>query len=1304
MSTNVGTLQSKLTLDFSQFSSGMNSAISLVRSFGRQLQQALGSNATQGFSTTNRAINTLQASIVNLQSAASNFQATMVNLNTTLAQFSNVQATTANMVQTITNAVSALQSAATNMQNAAASLQRATNAAQGAATSTGTASRNAKELSYHLDEAQRFALHLKRILGGIVVSQAFYRILGIMRDLVNSSTEFMLNMEQSAIAFKYLLGSAENSKGFLEALQNFAITSPMDMSGAITASRLLMTMGFEAESTIGVLRTLTDAATVAGGELADTVNRISLALGQMLQSGTVKMQEVRQLVNANIPIFDILQEELGLTSQQLATIGDQSIDSSKAVTAILIGLQKRFSGASTEMQTTITGALSATKDSFYVMFNEIMAGPFERFRQKTVQLSEAINYLANVARQHGAGGVFEVLIPEKLHMIIRNVIGAFMQLGSAIKFLGLIVTEVFKGMGEIMVRILSIILPPLTIALNGVLQFTYGLMRAFPIIKYFAAAIGLLVIIKPIGLIFIWFWKVLGLSKIIDSVVFLIKKLIIALKTLAIVIISHHMIAFISAVTIAVLALTGVLQKAINKFKEFFSFLGASFDKTLNKSMGIGYNPNDILQPIDKDTKLSADKYNQSLTDIASHLSDIGKEATKTKNKLKDGFNQSFDEVFTINPNASSDLGLGNLKDLDLSGPIGDIGDFSSALSDLGDFDFGSDWVDKFMISWREMWEKIKERIKDYGIPALLAALGVGLLTKNPWAALAAALATLFWPELCKALGVSQTDGNRMLGQVIGAILGGVIGNLIGGPGGAAIGAAIGFLCGDVMGLIMNGFQTGVWDYTAIGSGIGTAIGAAIGLIAGGPAGGLIGAAIGLLIGYIGGALVDGFKNGNWDVEGLSTAIGGGVGAAIGFIVGGPAGAAIGAVIGYLVVWLVNKFATADWSAVGDAFTQGLFGQGGLFGWSTTIFSWAGDFFETAIEAFKNKDWASFGIAILEGIMAGLLGAVMFIIEPIARLFDAIVEAICEIFGIHSPAETMKPLGANILFGLLEGILSVMSSIPEYIASAGNALITAIGNWFVGIGAKVTNWFSDAKNSISTFVTNTSNNFTTWVRNCSDRFDEFTTDTRTRVVTWSSDTASNISTWVSNTRNGISSWASSVRSTFSNWWAGVRITFDSFKAVSFTNWCSNTLSTISNWCTDVYSSIKEKIGNAISKVKEFLGLSGSSGNISVNANVSGGAIGHANGGVFNREHWAKFNENNKAEAIIPLETRSGMQPFVDAVSDGITATLAPILSSMNNSGSQQLQPLYVGTLIADERSLKELERKMEIIRIQEGRR
>ena len=1491
MATDVGTLQSKLTLDFSQFASGMNSAISMVRSFGKQLQKALGSNATQGFSTTNQAIDTMQTNITNLRAAVANFQATMENANTTLKQFSNIQTNTSRIKQDLDRTASSMREVGRQSQKTGSQIS-------GVSNNSKKAEQNAKKLSTHLQDSQKFAENLKRILGGIVISQAFYKMLGIMQDLVNSSVEFMKNMEQSAIAFKYLLGSVENSAGFLEALQDFAVTSPMDMKGAETSARMLMTMGFEAENTISVLRTLTDAAVVAGGEMSDTVYRIALALGQMLQSGTVKMQELRQLVNTNIPIFDILQEELGLTSKQIANIGQESVDSGKAVMAILSGLQKRFGGASLEMQSTVTGAVSAAKDSFYILFNEVMAGPYESFRRKLVQLSNTMQYLAQVARQYGAGGVFEAIIPERLHGVIRNVIGAFMQLAKAIQFLGRIASEVFSGMGEIIVNILNIVLPPITILLNAILQFTYGLLKAYPIIKYFFAALTLLAIVKPIGAMFLWFWKVIGLGKIIMAVVGYIKTLIKALSAVTVFMIHNPVVLAVTAITIAVLALTGVLQKAINKIKEFFSLIGGkitSSDKTINKDMGIGYDPNEILQPTDKETNDNAEKYKSSLTGIESKLEDIGDAADKTKNKLKNAFNQSFDEVYTINPDTSSDLGLDSLENLDLSLPLTELGEFNSALGDLTNFNLDT-WTEGFMTSWQEMWEQIKRYLSEYGLGAVLAGILAGVLSGNPWIGLAAALAALFWPTIAEELGLTEEEGSSVLGAAIGVLLGAVIakiagagfltgalwsgiaalifaglwpaiqeyissgdwqasvqaidfkffgtgvgaliGNLIGGPMGAAVGAVIGGLLGDgleggIDALVGDGSWKDIlsgFDWDTLGAGLGTAIGYAIG----GPAG----AALGTVIGYtVGDGMQGGFEawandESSWKVfDGFDwTKIGTGLGTAMGAAIAGPFGAAVGAGLGAMIGFIPEKIGEVlgaidgDWSLLADAcklwgkdivdaFMEGLFGDGGLFGMTTELFDWAGECFQNVAKAWQEQDWVALGRWILEGIINGLVGVLTAITEPIKRVFMAIVDAICAIFGIHSPAKKMEPYGKNILLGILEGIVGAIISIPKYIAEVAAALFEAVGDLIMGIGSKVADWLGDGVTAITDFVSNTAesignwvgdrvddftrlkdkavstvsnwvsntastignwasntatnvknwvsdrigdfanfasstiSNIGTWVTNAknkigdfvsntassvkswvSDRISDikgFVSDTGDKISTWASNTKGKISDWASNTGSKISSWASSAGSTISNWasdagtaisnwWTNVKGKFDAFLDFSFTDWCASTFKTIANWCADVWETVTDFIGGAIDKIKEFFGLSGSDVKLSVTSSGRGGSRGgggggggrrgHADGGIFDREHWAQFAEDNKAEAIIPLENDRAMQPFVDAISNGLTASLAPIIANINGTTNNNLQPLYVGTLVADERGLKELERKMQIIRIKEERR
>jgi len=1163
MSADVGTIQSQLTLDFKDFSAGMRSATNLVKTLGKQLQKALGTNAAQGFSTTNKAITSIRQNIVKLQAATSTFAADMRNANTSIKQFTAIKnntsalgnsikdasksaktldANTSPVAPKIKNAEAAAKKLSANLSTSGTNAKKANTEVKGTATAASKAEKNADKLAKNINNASSFARDLKRIVSGIVISQTFYRLLGVMTDLVSASVDFMNNMAQSSIAFKYLLGSASEAKTLLTQLQDFAIASPLDMSGATNSARMLMTMGFQAKSVVSVLGTITDAATVAGGDMESTVDRISLALGQMLQSGTVKMQEVRQLVNANIPIYDILREQLGLTAAQISDIGNEGVDSGKAVTAILVGLQKRFAGAGKEMQTTIPGALSAIKDSFYTTFDVVMKGPYEAFRLSLVSLSDRLQYLAVIARKLGAGGVFNNLIPARLQPMIRNLVGAFGQLGTALQYVGRIALQIFGAMGEIILNALNIVLPPISIIVNAIAQLAYVLMQTFPFLKYFAGALVLFSIARPIGMILLWFWKIIGLGAILTKITGYIGNMIKWLGVLGTACLHHPLIAFLVILAIALLTLTGNTQKAINKIKEMFSLLGSSMtgaNKTINGATNLGYDPNTIAQPSVVEASTDAQNYSGTLADLAKQLDAVSSSADDASNAVKEAFNQSFDEVYNIDPSKSSDLGLSGLNDIDLSGAVNTLGDLNGALGDLQAFDFDSSWADGFMNSWASMWDDIKKRISSF----------------TGWSS-------------------KQIDF-----AAIGAIIGGIIGS-------------------------------------SIAPGIGTAI-----------------------------------------------------------------GAALGATVGAAVSSLVDLF-QYSWKEIGWSLIQTL--------WPVTleVFTAATMYFD---KAFKAENFWDFGANIILGIAAGIVGGFIAINESILQLFKLVVDSVCSFFGIASPATAMMPYGRNILLGILEGIIGALGEIPAYIGQVAVAVLASTRDGLGNVKTNIFTFFADTRNNIQGFVVETGANIVGWaVRNGST------------INNWASNTRSSIGNWVGNTSANIASWVDNTSSNMGIWWSNVSVRLYNLTGFSFSSWCDNSLSNISNWASSVWSVINDNLGSAIDKIKDFLGISSGGSSISINSSFRGNAsFGHAAGGVFNREHWAQFAEGNKAEAIIPLQNNSAMQPFVDAVATGITTTLAPIMAAMSGSSTSGKTPIYVQTMIADTNGIKELERKLYEVRIQE---
>lgn len=217
----------------------------------------------------------------------------------------------------------------------------------------------------------------------------------------------------------------------------------------------------------------------------------------------------------------------------------------------------------------------------------------------------------------------------------------------------------------------------------------------------------------------------------------------------------------------------------------------------------------------------------------------------------------------------------------------------------------------------------------------------------------------------------------------------------------------------------------------------------------------------GFTVGFVGGpafdvignAIIDGideFIRENFGESALN-AMGEGllisVSAGIGAMFGGPIGALVGGIIGLLLDTIRGgEWATKFWKGFGDT----------LFNWSfsKTLLGTSKEFFE---KAFSSDNFIDFGVNIIAGIASGLTAGLSFLVEPIADLLTWIVNGICDIFGIHSPAKEMEPYGQYILEGIIEGFRATFG---EWTASLNEWYNQHIAPWFT-----VQKW-SDLYNTI----------------------------------------------------------------------------------------------------------------------------------------------------------------------------------------------------------------------------------------------
>ena len=1108
-----------------------------------------------------------------------------------------------------------------------------------------------------------------RIVQGIMISKVFYGGLNAIRNCTDAVWEFSQELEYAKIAYSNLFGDTALAEEFINVLEDFAATTPFSFSESEAAAKRLLAYGIQYKNVMYVMQGVLAASSMQNNP--QVIESVSRALGQIYTKGRLMNEEMRQLAEAGIPAYEILAEKLGLTQKQLQNLGKEAIPASTAINALVEGMTERFGGVVNQSTTTMKGIISNIKDNATMLASGIFEPMYNGIKTVLGAFGQFLSRLRNIFAVAGTGGLFEALFPPEMHGAIRQLIANVTTLVLALARLVASFDGLRKACSNAALTLINAFAPIITTVVNALAALIRIITSNVTAMKLLTAALAAAATMWVI-------FKVKALaSAAVAGAITLISKALAGLSAMLSFVVAHPFWSLM-------LLLGGVLVGLSGGFSK----LGQSVNKVFKGLTKIGgVDADKLLLPSQEERANDIDKFNQALDGTSDSMDDLA-DSTGKATKAAKGL-LSFDEVFKLNE-PDEGAGSGIVPDMDF--------DFS-ALDGLGagldpnafefDFDlFADDYVTNLI-------ESLKEKIIGAGIGSILGGLlgaAFGGVKGAKIGMAVGAIAGWFWDALAEKLGLSDS---AKITLPIATVLGTTLGKLVGHP---AIGAAIGALVGWLTSAIWNAIETGDWSGAAMP--IGTSLGAAIGFIAGGPGGAAIGTAIGALVGWIGQELIDGFVNGDWDPQALGTGLGTGLGAAIGMIFGGPGGAILGGAIGALV-GAIGGLIVDNWDSISQWFVDV----------GTAIADWC-------VEAWNNiKGWVS--------------NAWNSISTWCSDTWDSISTWV---------GDTASAIGTWVsdTWSSFKGWCSdTWSSFKGWCSDTW----TSVKDWTVDTAVSIGNWANDTWSDIKGWVVNTATSIGDWANDtwsdfkgwCSDTWNsvkDWTVDTATSIGDWANDTWDDVSTWAKNTGSKIGTWASDTWGTMTKWGRDTSKTISDWTSnawSSITGWCSNVATKISTWFSDLFQTTKNGLSNIWDKITGWISelwdsIWGSLSNIGrkignwwdslwsdkkadVNVTSSGATVtaGHARGGVFNREHVARFAEGDKAEAIIPLENASAMQPFVDAVSNGITASLMPLVANISG-GQNQLQPLYVGTLVADERSLRELERKMQIIRMQEDKR
>jgi len=175
------------------------------------------------------------------------------------------------------------------------------------------------------------------------------------------------NLEQANIAFSTMLGSGQKAQGFLSDLNKFAAKTPFDFQGLQTAASSLISAGVDSKKVIPIMTSLGDV-TAGMGTGSEGVQRATVALQQMSAAGKITGEDLNQLRDAGVPVFDLLAAATGKSKAEVAGLAQAGKLGSKELGQLMSALEsgkglERFSGLVDKQSQSLSGMMSTLKDT-----------------------------------------------------------------------------------------------------------------------------------------------------------------------------------------------------------------------------------------------------------------------------------------------------------------------------------------------------------------------------------------------------------------------------------------------------------------------------------------------------------------------------------------------------------------------------------------------------------------------------------------------------------------------------------------------------------------------------------------------------------------------------------------------------------------------------------------------------------------------------------------------------------------------------------------------------------------------------
>ena len=257
-------------------------------------------------------------------------------------------------------------------------------------------------------------LKLGTVLKGAAAGLAAFGAVKVGQFIINTTQEF----ENLNTTLASVTGSTEKGAEAFGFISEFATKTQFGVDDLTKTFIKLKAAGIE--PTEELLTTFTDTAAVTNDQIGSLEAVTDLFARSV--SGGLGLEDLNRLADRGVPVFAILEEQLGLTRLQISEFGKTAEGANKITAAFQKGIQERFGGATENVINNLSTSFSNAKIALQGVAFEFGQGLSPTLKEAVNGFTDLVNNNKETIGALGqlAGTTLKLLV-EALNLVLKAI-------------------------------------------------------------------------------------------------------------------------------------------------------------------------------------------------------------------------------------------------------------------------------------------------------------------------------------------------------------------------------------------------------------------------------------------------------------------------------------------------------------------------------------------------------------------------------------------------------------------------------------------------------------------------------------------------------------------------------------------------------------------------------------------------------------------------------------------------------------------------------------------------------------------